>query len=120
MRHKGNTQFGVFNFEAVLYFLRQYQNVVYHINRIRVNLEHEEQLVQVECTSLQLMRQSIELHAKGFFVIDYNTLLRVHCSTTKFRRLSNCTDTVSLSFPVVGRNHNIHDILHTICAEISI
>lgn len=49
------------------------------MNRIEFDLDDEELLVQVECTSLQLMRQPIVLHAKGFFVIDFNTLMKV-CS----------------------------------------
>lgn len=47
------------------------------MNRIEIDLTDEELAVQVECTSLQLMRQPIILHAKGFFVIDYNTLMKV-------------------------------------------
>lgn len=89
MRHQGkpNLLLSTMKQYLVLYFLCQYRNVVYHMNRIEVNLEREEQLVQVECTSLQMMRQSIELHAKGFFVIDYNTLLKLNCSAVEFRLL---------------------------------
>lgn len=55
----------------------QYQNIVYHMNRIEVDLDDGELLVQIECTSLQLMLQPIVLHAKGCFVIDYKTMLNV-------------------------------------------
>lgn len=47
------------------------------MNRIEVDLDDDELLVQIECTSLQLMLQPIVLHAKGCFVIDYKTMLNV-------------------------------------------
>lgn len=47
------------------------------MNRIEIDLDDDEFLVQIECTTLQLMRQPIVLQAKGCFVIDYNTLMKV-------------------------------------------
>lgn len=64
------------NSHPINYF-QQYQNIIFHMNRIEVDLDDEALLVQVECTSLQLIHQPIVLHAKGFFVIDYSTLLKV-------------------------------------------
>lgn len=47
------------------------------MNRIEIDLDDSEFLVQVEFTSLQMMRQPIVLHAKGLFAIDYSAMIRV-------------------------------------------
>lgn len=47
------------------------------MNRIQINMDDDALTVQMECTSLQLMRQPIVLHAKGCFIFEFRTLLKV-------------------------------------------
>lgn len=82
------------------------------MNRIQIDLDDVELLVQVECTSLQLMRQPIVLHAKGFFVVE-------HFDKGTFFDMDiyfpwSCIDTVSSSFTAAEWHHNIYGFFHPI------
>lgn len=124
MCYQGDTKslFFLFTFSHILItsYISQYQNIIHHLNRIEIDLDDNEFLVQIECSSLQLMRQPIVLHAKGCFVIDYDTLTKVrrqhfilpsHDSIAVLR-------SYRLSFSAAGRDYNVHDFLHTIRTEI--
>lgn len=58
-------------------FIFQYQNIMFHLNRIKTEL-NDPLLVQIECTSLQWMHQPIVFHAKGYFELNYETLMKVY------------------------------------------
>lgn len=42
-----------------------------------MRLDDDELLIQTEAVALELMRQRIELHANGFFEINYRTFMQV-------------------------------------------
>lgn len=87
---------------------------MYHMNRIEIDLDDVELLVQMECTSLQLMRQPIVLHAKGFFDIDYRTLTKVRLLEIFLNRYY----TTFLSFTATWRHRNVHDLLCAVLTKI--
>lgn len=47
------------------------------LNEILHNIRDEETAVQVELAIMQMCHQGINFHAKGFFVINYGTMLQV-------------------------------------------
>lgn len=59
--------------------LFQYRNIIFRLNSMKIDLNDEKFLDEMESTSLQLMRQPIVLHAKGCFEINYTTLVEVTC-----------------------------------------
>lgn len=46
-------------------------------------------ITQIETTQLQLMHQSIPLNAKGFFIINSQTLLKVRCALEMWMWMNN-------------------------------
>lgn len=95
---------------------------MYHMNRIDIDLDDDELLVQVECTALQLIRQPIVLHAMGFFVIDYSTLIRVSAKTRGVMYVrqqsthKKCINPIT-SISVARRHHDLYGFLYTIRTE---
>lgn len=55
----------------------QYEKIAFNLNRIKIDLDDEEVLIQMESTMAQMIHQPIRLHAKGCFDINYRTLMEV-------------------------------------------